>query len=90
MPRSFSEVVNMYYVYILKLVNNQFYTGFSSDLKTRIKRHFQSSTRTTTRIKPDKLVFYCAFENKKLALDFEKYLKSSSGSAFRNKHLIVK
>ena len=78
----------MFYVYILKLKNDQFYIGFTSDLKTRFKRHFQCSTPTTTRIKPRRLNFYAAFRDKKKALDFEKYLKSSSGFAFRDKRLI--
>ena len=78
----------MYYVYILKLENNQFYTGFSNDLKTRIKRHTQKSTKTTTRIAPIEMKFYAAFNSKEKALSFERYLKSSSGFAFRNKHLI--
>jgi len=34
------------------------------------------------------LIWYCAFLEKKKVLAFEKYLKSSSGFAFRNKHLI--
>ncbi|MBI4022844.1 GIY-YIG nuclease family protein [Candidatus Berkelbacteria bacterium] len=79
----------MHYVYILKLENGQYYTGYSSDLKTRVARHYQSSTVTTKRIKPDELVFYCAFDSKARALGFERYLKSSSGKAFRNKRLIA-
>lgn len=78
----------MYYVYILKLKNGQYYTGFTKDLKTRIKRHFQKSVKTTKRIEPGEIVFYAAFRTQKLAMNFEKYLKSSSGFAFRNKHLI--
>jgi len=78
----------MFYVYILKLKNDQFYTGFTRDLKTRIKRHTQSAIKTTARVKPKELVFYAAFKREKSALNFEKYLKSSSGFAFRNKRLI--
>ena len=78
----------MYYVYILKLTNGQNYTGFSKDLKNRVKRHFQKAVNTTKRIEPKEIVFYAAFKTQKLATDFEKYLKSSSGFAFRNKHLI--
>jgi len=69
----------MYYVYILKPKNGNYYTRFTKDLKTRIERHHQSSTKTTARIKPEELVFYAAFKQKNRALDFEKYLKSSSG-----------
>jgi len=78
----------MHYVYILKLSNDQYYTGETSNLNTRIKQHFQNNTKTTTRIKPKELVFYAAFRTKEKALRFEKYLKSSSGFAFRNKRLI--
>jgi len=78
----------MFYVYILKLKNGQFYTGFTRDLKIRIKRHNQNAVRTTARLKPKELIFYAAFKNKRNALNFEKYLKSSSGFAFRNKRLI--
>lgn len=78
----------MHYVYVLQLENGQYYTGYSADLKTRIERHHQSSTTTTKRIKPTDLAFYAAFSSKQVALNFERYLKSSSGKAFRNKHLI--
>ena len=78
----------MHYVYILALKNGQHYTGYSQDLRTRIRRHQQSSTRTTARIKPEELVFYAAFSIEQKARDFEKYLKTKSGWAFRNKRLI--
>lgn len=78
----------MNYVYILKLENGQFYVGFTKDLRTRVRRHSQKAVKTTKRFKPEKLIFYAAFLNKKKALDFEKYLKSSSGFAFRKKRLI--
>ncbi|KKR91135.1 MAG: hypothetical protein UU42_C0021G0002 [Candidatus Woesebacteria bacterium GW2011_GWA1_41_13b] len=37
---------------------------------------------------PWKLVWYCAFENKGKAEDFELYLKSGSGKAFVYKRLV--
>jgi len=77
-----------YYIYILQLANGSFYIGFTSNLKQRLKEHFSEKVCTTTRIKPVKLVFYAAFSSKMKALAFEKYLKSSSGFAFRNKRLI--
>ena len=86
--RSGDIIAYMYYVYILSLENKQYYIGYTTDLQKRYKRHFQSSTKTTTRIKPVKLEFYAAFSSKLKAQSFEKYLKSSSGFAFRNKRLI--
>ena len=75
----------MFYVYILKLKNSEYYTGFTKDLKVQVERHSQNSTLTTTRIKPQELVFYASFKDKSKALDFEKYLKSSSGLLLETK-----
>ncbi len=78
----------MYYTYILKLSNNSFYAGFSKDLKLRLKKHQSGGVRHTSKFLPVALVWYSGFETKEKAILFEKYLKSSSGKAFRNKHLI--
>lgn len=78
----------MYYAYILRLKDKSYYHGSSTDLKKRIKEHQSGVIISTKNLRPVKLVFYAAFETKKRAIDFEKYLKSSSGFAFRNKRLI--
>ena len=78
----------MYYTYILLLENSQHYIGSTQDIEKRLKKHFAGDVPTTSRIKPKELVFYAAFKTKKKALEFERYLKSSSGFAFRNKRLI--
>ncbi|MDD2871285.1 MAG: GIY-YIG nuclease family protein [Candidatus Gracilibacteria bacterium] len=82
----------MYYVYVIRSVENneQIYTGFSENLKQRLEEHNTGKSKHTQKYKPWELVFYSAFESKKIALDFEKYLKSASGIAFRNKRLICK
>lgn len=78
----------MYYVYILKLFDGEYYVGFSTELKQRLKEHFVGNVTTTKSRRPFRLVFYAVFLNQKRATDFEKYLKSSSGFAFRNKRFI--
>ena len=78
----------MHYVYILRLRDLRYYVGYSSDLKNRIKEHRRGGVRATRLFRPLDLVFYASFLNKKKALSFETYLKSSSGTAFRNKRLI--
>ena len=78
----------MHYVYILQLENEQHYIGCTQDLKERLKQHKHHAVPTTSRIRPDELVFFAAFKSKEKAYAFEKYLKSSSGFAFRNKRLI--
>lgn len=79
----------MYYVYILQLSDKTFYVGFSTNLKERIKYHNQGLVSSTKNFRPVKLIFYSAFVSQKKATDFEKYLKSSSGFAFRNKRLLI-
>jgi predicted GIY-YIG superfamily endonuclease len=89
-PRSFSGVgIVMYYVYILQSIKDgSYYTGLTKNLKYRVNQHnYHHSAYTSTKA-PYKLVWYGVFANKNKGLAFEKYLKSSSGFAFRNKHLI--
>lgn len=78
----------MYYVYILKLNSSTFYIGYSANLKQRLEEHRQGLVSSTKNFTPVKLIFYTAFESKIKALNFEKYLKTGSGFAFRNRHLI--
>lgn len=78
----------MYFTYLLRLSNLQYYAGFSANLDNRVKAHQNGQVSATRNLRPVKLVFYCAFITKQKALAFEKYLKSSSGFAFRNKRLV--
>ena len=78
----------MYYVYVLRLSDKSYYVGYSSNLKNRIKAHNEGSISSTKNLGSVKLIYYSAFYSQKKATDFEKYLKSSSGFAFRNKRLI--
>ena len=78
----------MCYVYILLLNNGKFYIGFSENLKQRVEEHQIGRVSATKLFLPAELVFYAAFKAKKKALGFEKYLKSHSGFAFRNKRLV--
>ena len=78
----------MYYVYILQDEKEKLYVGYSSDLKRRIKDHTYKEVSTTKVYKKPQLIWYCAFQNKKIALGFERYLKAGSGHAFARKHLI--
>ncbi|OGM24612.1 hypothetical protein A2962_01520 [Candidatus Woesebacteria bacterium RIFCSPLOWO2_01_FULL_39_61] len=78
----------MYFVYILKLNNGQYYSGYSSNLKQRVVDHKKGRIDATKNFRPLDLVYYAGFKTRKLATNFEKYLESSSGFAFRNKHLI--
>ena len=80
----------MYYVYILRnqIRSDKIYTGFTKDLKMRLSVHNQGGCKHTTQYKPWKLEWYCAFNDKLKAIQFEKYLKSSSGKAFSSKRFL--
>jgi len=78
----------MFYTYLLRLSNGGFYAGYSSDLRSRIATHKEGRVLATKGFLPIELVAYFAFSKKINAINFEKYLKSSSGFAFRNKRLI--
>jgi putative endonuclease len=83
--------IEMWYVYIIRSVSSpaQEYTGLSEDLKQRLKDHNAGKSTHTSKYMPWELVWYCAFPEKKPALDFEKYLKSHSGRAFASKRLVA-
>ena len=79
----------MYYVYILRSMRDDSrYIGVTADLRKRLKEHNVGLSKYSDSKRPYKINWYCAFLNKQKAYSFEKYLKSSSGFAFRNKHLI--
>ncbi len=79
----------MYYVYILQSKkDNSYYTGVTENLKERLKDHNWHTVKTTQSKTPYEIVWFCGFRNKAGAFNFEKYLKSGSGFAFRNKHLL--
>lgn len=78
----------MYYAYIIQLRDHTYYHGSATDLKERLKNHENGTVESTKNLRPIKLVFYAAFSSKLKALQFEKYLKTTSGWAFRNKRLI--
>jgi putative endonuclease len=78
----------MQYVYILKCSDGLFYTGCTENIESRLKRHSSGYVEFTKTRLPVELVWWCCFPNKTKAFEFEKYLKSGSGIAFRNKHLV--
>lgn len=75
-----------YYVYTLSCKDG-FYIGCTNDLKDRMNRHTKGHIDATKERRPVELVNYTAFNNKYLAFNFEKYLKSGSGRAFAKRHL---
>lgn len=82
--------VTMHYVYILEsLKDKSKYIGVTTDLKNRLTEHNNGETKSNKSKLPFKIAWYCAIVNKEIAYDFERYLKSSSGHAFTNKHFLT-
>jgi len=79
----------MPYTYLLKLSNSKIYSGFTKNLQQRLKDHREGYNLSTKDFRPVKLIWYCVFPTLKQAQVFEKYLKTGSGQAFRNKRLIT-
>jgi putative endonuclease len=77
-----------YAVYILKCNDETFYTGYTTNIESRLKAHNNKEVHYTKSRLPIELVHLSLFEIKQKAYDFERYLKSGSGIAFRNKRLI--
>lgn len=77
----------MYYIYSLKCKDG-YYVGCADNIEERLNRHGKGNVPATAGRLPIILEFYFATNNKYKAFKFEKYLKSGSGRAFINKHLI--
>ena len=77
-----------HYVYILLCNNGDYYAGQTKNLENRLSRHHRGSVPSTKDKRPLELITYLVFSDKYKAIAFEKYLKSGSGRAFRNKRLV--
>ncbi len=82
-------MTKFFYVYILqsKTEPQRFYTGFTYDLRTRLKQHNCGRIPHTAKWKPWQLKTYVALSNRDRAVRLERYLKSASGRAFVKRHL---
>ncbi len=65
-----------YYVYILySLSLNKYYTGYTSDIDTRLQKHNAGATRSTKSGRPWVLLYQECFESKTEAIIREKEIK---------------
>jgi putative endonuclease len=70
----------MFYIYILKSkIDQRLYTGYTSDLRRRLKEHISGTVQSTQNRRPLELIYYEAYKNKQSALKREKYLKTTKG-----------
>jgi putative endonuclease len=67
----------MYYTYVLKSTKDEnFYVGFTKNLKLRFEQHEKGLVEATKIRRPIKLIYYEACLNKSDAVKREKYLKT--------------
>jgi putative endonuclease len=81
------KMASFTYVYVLRSEANpkRFYTGRTVDLRERLTRHNSGKVPHTAKWRPWRIKTYIAFSDAVRALEFERYLKSSSGRAFLKK-----
>jgi len=72
-----------YYVYVLlSEKDNQFYTGYTSDLERRLREHNEGKVASTRRRRPFRLVYWEGCLNQQDATRREKYLKTAWGKRY--------
>lgn len=72
-----------YYVYVLlSEKDNQFYTGYTSDLKRRLSEHQSGKVHSTKYRLPLKLIYFEGCLHQQDATRREKYLKSGNGKIY--------
>jgi predicted GIY-YIG superfamily endonuclease len=76
------------FVYIIRSLNNprKRYVGVTSDVGARIRAHNAGQNRSTAPWKPWDIDVTIEFRSERMAVCFEKYLKSGAGHAFANSH----
>jgi putative endonuclease len=72
----------VYYVYVLENRNSEFYTGYCSDLRKRLREHKSGKVFATKAKLPIELIYYEACLDKYDAVKREKYLKSGPGKRY--------
>jgi len=78
----------MWFVYLIRCCDRSIYTGCTFDIERRLREHNSHKIHFTKDKTPVALLSYVSFSDKYKAFEFEKHLKSGSGIAFRNRHLI--
>ena len=75
----------MWYVYLLRLSNNDIYVGSTNDLRRRIKSHNDGGVISTRAHLPLILKAYVAVETETIARALDRYFKTGSGKAVAKK-----
>jgi len=78
------------FVYIIRSVKHPHkrYIGLTSDLEARLSAHNAGLNRSTALWKPCGIDVAIEFRTERMAVRFEKYLKSGAGHAFAASHFV--
>ncbi len=77
-----------YYVYVLRSKKtDQWYTGYTEDLRKRFKEHNDGKSTYTKKRGPYELIYYESYKNKDDARSRELQIKSGTGKAYLRKRL---
>jgi len=78
----------MWYVYILKMSDGEYYVGSTNDLKRRMEEHKRGREISTKWRLPVVLEAYIAVKSEGTSRHLEKYLKTSSGKTALRKRIL--
>jgi putative endonuclease len=78
----------MYYTYVLQSeIDDNFYVGFTKDLKLRFEQHGKGLVDSTKDRRPLRLIYYEACRKQEDALKRERYFKTYNGKRYLHKRL---
>lgn len=78
----------MWYTYILKMADGEYYVGSTNNLQRRMEEHTKGQGVSTKGRLPVILEAYIAVKSEGTARRLEKYLKTSSGKATLRKRIL--
>ena len=76
------------YVYVIRSIayNKEIYVGVAKEVLARLEQHNRGDSFHTAKYRPWELENVVWFRDAEKAFSFERWLKSGSGRAFRNRH----
>ena len=81
-----SETYHYVYILVSETDPSRHYTGCTTDLPARLKKHNQGSVSHTEKHRPWRIEIVIRFTLADKAHAFETYLKSGSGREFARRH----
>ncbi len=77
-----------HYVYVIENDYGRQYVGHSDNIQNRLIEHNKGNVRSTAKFRPWRIAHAASFPREELAIAYERYLKSGSGTTFRHRHLV--